>query len=118
MPREPLTPPRFDDLPEMVTVEEMAAYLRIARNAAYEPRGDVPRGISIREKAVCDGWSRLFERRGWRLSELQSWSDMGLTAPTSSGATVTPQTAASVPAVFACLQVLSQDVARTPVKLR
>ena len=30
------TPPRFDDLPEMVTVEEMAAFLRISRNAAYD----------------------------------------------------------------------------------
>lgn len=36
MPHEPLTPPRFDDLPEMVTVEEMAAYLRISRNVAYD----------------------------------------------------------------------------------
>ena len=32
----PATPPRFDDLPEMVTVEEAAAFLRIGRNAAYE----------------------------------------------------------------------------------
>lgn len=30
------TPPRFDDLPEMVLVEEAAAFLRIGRNAAYE----------------------------------------------------------------------------------
>jgi excisionase family DNA binding protein len=29
-------PPRFDDLPEMVLVEEAAAFLRISRNAAYE----------------------------------------------------------------------------------
>lgn len=36
MPRELITPPRFDDLPEMCTVEEMGAYLRISRNAAYE----------------------------------------------------------------------------------
>lgn len=38
--------------------------------------------------------------------------------PTASGAIVSPQTALSVPAVFACCQVLSQDVARTPIKLR
>jgi excisionase family DNA binding protein len=36
MPREPVTPPRFDDLPEMVTVEEMCAFLRVSRNAGYE----------------------------------------------------------------------------------
>lgn len=29
-------PPRFDDLPELVTVEEMGAFLRISRNTAYE----------------------------------------------------------------------------------
>ena len=29
-------PPRFDDLPEMVMVEEAAAFLRIGRNAAYD----------------------------------------------------------------------------------
>jgi excisionase family DNA binding protein len=29
-------PPRFEDLPEMVTVEEMGAFLRLSRNAAYE----------------------------------------------------------------------------------
>lgn len=31
-----LTPPRFEELPEMLTVDEMAAYLRISRNAAYD----------------------------------------------------------------------------------
>ncbi len=29
-------PPRFEDLPEMVTVEEMGAFLRLSRNAAYD----------------------------------------------------------------------------------
>jgi excisionase family DNA binding protein len=29
-------PPRFDDLPELVLVEEAAAFLRIGRNTAYE----------------------------------------------------------------------------------
>lgn len=38
--------------------------------------------------------------------------------PTESGLTVTPEAALSVPAVFACCQVLSQDVARTPIKFR
>ena len=36
MTRDPITPPRFDDLPEMVTVEEMGAFLRISRNSAYD----------------------------------------------------------------------------------
>ena len=38
--------------------------------------------------------------------------------PTDSGQVVSPTTALSVPAVFSCCQVLSQDVARTPIKLR
>ena len=29
-------PPRFEDLPEMVTVEEMGAFLRIGKTAAYD----------------------------------------------------------------------------------
>lgn len=31
-----MTPPRFEDLPELVTVEEMGAYLRVAPSTAYE----------------------------------------------------------------------------------
>jgi HK97 family phage portal protein len=38
--------------------------------------------------------------------------------PTPADMAVTPQTAAGVPAVFSCLQVLSQDVARTPINFR
>jgi HK97 family phage portal protein len=38
--------------------------------------------------------------------------------PTAAGVTVSPSSALSVPAVFSCCQVLSQDVARTPIKLR
>ena len=37
---------------------------------------------------------------------------------TASGVTVTPEAALSVPAVFACIQVLAQDLARTPIRLR
>jgi len=40
------------------------------------------------------------------------------TGPTESGSIVTADTALSVPAVFSCVQVLSQDVARTPIRLR
>lgn len=63
-------------------------------------------------------WSRFFERRAWTLRELQSWSDMGLTEPTAAGLTVTPQTALQVPAVYACISVLAQDIARTPIRFR
>ncbi len=38
--------------------------------------------------------------------------------PTDSGIVVTSENALSVPAVFACCQVLSQDVARTPIRFR
>ena len=63
---------------------------------------------------------RLFERRQvWPLSQLQSWSEMGIgSGPTAAGITVTPELAASVPAVYACLSVLGQDISKTPVKLR
>jgi len=37
---------------------------------------------------------------------------------TAANVSVTPQSAMNVPAVFSCLQVLSQDTARTPIKLR
>jgi HK97 family phage portal protein len=67
-------------------------------------------------------WSRLLERRSnpqWTLSELQSWGDMGLgSGPTASNHTVTPENALTVPAVFSCCQVLAQDLARTPIRLR
>jgi len=67
-------------------------------------------------------WQRLFERRSqpqWTLSELQSWADMGLgSGPTSAGITVTADRAAAVPAVYSCLQIISQDVAKTSLKLR
>ncbi|MEN6526641.1 MAG: phage portal protein, partial [Candidatus Polarisedimenticolia bacterium] len=66
--------------------------------------------------------TRLFERRAeprWRTSQALAdfeaiFGDGGL----SSGVTVTPERALTIPAVFACVQVLSQDVARTPLKLR
>jgi len=38
--------------------------------------------------------------------------------PTASGMTVSPETALTVPAVFSCCQVLSQDLARTPIRFR
>lgn len=64
---------------------------------------------------------RLFERRNerWRLSQLKAWSDLGLGyGPTAAGVEVTPERAVSLPAVFASIAVLSQDVGKTPIKLR
>jgi HK97 family phage portal protein len=61
-------------------------------------------------------WSRLFERRAWTLREV--WTDPGLTEPTVAGMTVDATSAVKVPAVFSCCQVLSQDLARTPIRLR
>ena len=65
-------------------------------------------------------WLRKwFERRDqWNLSELSSWSEMGLSEPSASGITVTPSVALNVPAVYSCIQVLGQDVARATLKLR
>lgn len=64
---------------------------------------------------------RFLEQRAekWLLSRLASWSDAGIGAgPTAAGIEVTPERALSVPAVAACVSVLSQDVARTPLRLR
>jgi excisionase family DNA binding protein len=36
MTRETITPPRYEDLPELVTVDELCAYLRVGRNVGYE----------------------------------------------------------------------------------
>jgi HK97 family phage portal protein len=65
---------------------------------------------------------RFLERRAlerWRLSSLESWADTGMGAgPTAAGVEVTPERAIGAPAVYACVSVLAQDVARTPIKLR
>jgi HK97 family phage portal protein len=66
-------------------------------------------------------WRRWLERRAqtWRVSQLQSWGDMGIGPwPTAAGAIVSPETALSVPAVFSCVNVLAADLAKTPIKLR
>ena len=43
MAREPVTPPRYEDLPDMVTVETAQAFLQVGRNCVYEliKRGDL-----------------------------------------------------------------------------
>jgi excisionase family DNA binding protein len=34
--RDPATPPRFDDLPDLVTPDDARAFLQIGRSAMYE----------------------------------------------------------------------------------
>jgi HK97 family phage portal protein len=66
-------------------------------------------------------FARLFETRSrtWRLASLPSWAEMGIgSGPSAAGFIVTPETALTVPAVAACITVLSQDTAKTPTKLR
>lgn len=36
MPREITTPPRYEDLPDLCTVEDVQLFLQIGRNTAYE----------------------------------------------------------------------------------
>ena len=65
---------------------------------------------------------KWFERRSlptWSTSQsLDDFTTLFGEVATASTMTVTPTTALTVPAVFSCVQVLTQDVARTPVKLR
>jgi len=44
--------------------------------------------------------------------------EMFASGPTAAGIAVTPERARAHPVVFGCLQVLAQDVARTPIKFR
>lgn len=46
------------------------------------------------------------------------WNALVVSGPTAAGVTVDATAALTVPAVFACCQVLSQDTARTPIRLR
>jgi HK97 family phage portal protein len=63
--------------------------------------------------------SRFLERRGVVLKGgFNTLSELLGAAPSAAGITVTPERALTVPAVFACLSVLSQDVGKTPIKVR
>lgn len=61
-------------------------------------------------------------RRWWEQRSLAAPSREMMTlfssGPTEAGLAVTPESALQVPAVFSCMQVLSQDVARTPIRFR
>lgn len=52
------------------------------------------------------------------LKEVEFWLRDGMAEPTASGLSVTPETAFQVPEVYACVNVLAQDVGRCPLKLR
>lgn len=52
------------------------------------------------------------------LKEVDFWLRDGWVEKTSSGLSVTPSTAMSVPDVYSCVGVLAQDVGRCPLKLR
>ena len=60
-------------------------------------------------------WFDRRERRDMGTPPFYGWCASG---PTVAGTYVEPATAMAVPAVFACCQVLSQDIARTPIRLR
>jgi HK97 family phage portal protein len=62
-------------------------------------------------------WSQFFERRAhvWPSPPLLDFIAAG---PTVAGMSVDALTATKVPAVFSCCQVLAQDLARTPIRLR
>lgn len=68
-------------------------------------------------------WDRLLGRaepreRRATLTEVDFWLRDGLAETVASGVEVTPATALSVPDVYACLNVLAEDVGRCPLKLR
>lgn len=64
------------------------------------------------------GWfPRWFERRSVARPSPVLRDLFGI-GPTAAGLPVTPEKALGVPAVFACISVLAQDVARTPIRLR
>ncbi len=64
-------------------------------------------------------FDRLFHRRGVSFAgDFRTVAGLLGAGPTASGMAVTPERALTVPAVYACTGVLSQDVAKTPIKLR
>src|SRR5262245_46881714 len=55
----------------------------------------------------------------WYTSQTASeFSQLFGSGPTASGLCITPEGALEVPAVFSCMQVLSQDIARTPIRFK
>lgn len=69
-------------------------------------------------------WGRIIGRaepaaeRRATLTEVDFWLRDGWIQHVSSGVSVTPETAMTLPDVYACATVLAQDVGRCPLKLR
>jgi HK97 family phage portal protein len=66
-------------------------------------------------------WPSWFKRTAEKratLTEVDFWLRDGWIDTVASGVSVTPHTAMQVPDVYACVQVLAQDVGRCPLKLR
>jgi HK97 family phage portal protein len=66
-------------------------------------------------------WFKWFRRSVPTWTTSQSAADFHAlfgSGPSAAGIIVTPEKALEVPAVFSCLQVISQDIARTPIKFR
>lgn len=74
------------------------------------------------EEAPVRQWWKFWEQRSvprWTTPQSAAeFSALFGSGPTASSIDVTPEKALTVPAVFACIAVLSQDVARTPIRLR
>lgn len=60
-------------------------------------------------------FSSLFERRGLDLTDVEQWRNLGLTAHTASGVSVTADNALRYAAVLACVRVLAETVASLPL---
>lgn len=66
------------------------------------------------------GWFGLGSKQEQRatLTEVDFWMRDGWAQAVAAGVSVTPETAMQLPDVYACREVLSQDVGRCPLKLR
>jgi HK97 family phage portal protein len=63
-------------------------------------------------------FSRSHPEQRATLTEVDFWLRDGWTQTVASGVSVTPDTAMQVPEVYACTEVLADDVGRCPLKLR
>ena len=101
-----------------------------ARGRSYQQTVRQTSGGAKTTGATAKKQRPVVYRRGRRYEPIFQWPErrqldpppdlfaLFNSGPTDSGQNVNPTSALSVPAVFACVQVLSQDVARTPIKLR